>query len=64
MKDDIIDEDILEIFINKKKAFQMVFSMTDAKALAAGFLFTQGIIQPGPPRLKIFSALGMIRFCL
>ena len=45
MKDDIIDEDILEIFINKKKAFQMVFSMTDAKALAAGFLFTQGIIE-------------------
>jgi len=45
MKDDIIDEDILEIFINGKKAFQMVFSMTDAKALAAGFLFTQGIIH-------------------
>jgi len=45
MKDDIIDEDILEIFINKKKAFQMVFSMTDTKALAAGFLFTQGIVQ-------------------
>jgi len=45
MKDDIIDEDILEIFINKNKAFQMVFSMADTKALAAGFLFTQGIVQ-------------------
>jgi len=44
IKDDIIDEDILEIFINKKKAFQMVFSMTHPKALAVGFLFTQGII--------------------
>jgi len=45
MQDSIIDEDILEIFINKNKTFQMVFSMTDAKALAAGFLFTQGIVQ-------------------
>jgi len=45
IKDDIIDEDILEIFINKKKTFQMVFSMTDTKALATGFLFTQGIVQ-------------------
>ncbi|MBU0465589.1 MAG: formate dehydrogenase accessory sulfurtransferase FdhD [Proteobacteria bacterium] len=45
MKDSIIDEDILEIFINGKKAFQMVFSMTNTKALAAGFLFTQGIIH-------------------
>ena len=45
MKDSIIDEDILEIFINKNKAFQMVFSMTDTKALAVGFLFTQGIVH-------------------
>ncbi|WP_457551061.1 formate dehydrogenase accessory sulfurtransferase FdhD [Desulfobacula sp.] len=45
MKDSIIDEDILEIFINKINAFQMVFSMTHSKALAAGFLFTQGIIH-------------------
>ncbi len=45
MKDSIIDEDILEIFINKNKAFQMVFSMTDTEALAVGFLFTQGIVH-------------------
>ena len=45
MKDNIIDEDILEIFVNKTKIFQIVFSMTHTKALVAGFLFTQGIIQ-------------------
>ena len=44
-RDNIIDEDILEIRINGKKAFQIVFSMTHTKALAAGFLFTQGIVQ-------------------
>lgn len=45
MQDSIIDEDVLDIFINKEKAFQMVFSMTHTRALAAGFLFTQGIVQ-------------------
>jgi FdhD protein len=45
MKDSIIDEDILEIVINKNKAFQMVFSMTHSTALAAGFLYTQGIVH-------------------
>ncbi len=45
MKDRIIDENILEIFINNTKAFEMVFSMTHAKALVAGFLFTQGIVH-------------------
>jgi len=45
MKDSIIDEDILEIIINKNKVFQMVFSMTHSKALAVGFLFTQGIVH-------------------
>lgn len=45
MKDFMIDEDILQIFINKKKTFEMVFSMTQTKALAAGFLFTQGIVR-------------------
>jgi len=45
MKDKIIDENILEIYVNKNKAFQMVFSMTHTKALAAGFLFTQGIVR-------------------
>lgn len=44
MKDGIIDEDILEIFINGTSAFQMVFSMTHVRSLAAGFLFTQGIV--------------------
>lgn len=43
--DYIIDEDILDIHINNTKAFQMVFSMTDTKKLAAGFLFTQGIVH-------------------
>jgi len=45
IKDDIIDEDILEIYINEDKHFEMVFSMTNPQALAAGFLFTQGIIH-------------------
>ncbi|MCK5695689.1 MAG: formate dehydrogenase accessory sulfurtransferase FdhD [Desulfobacula sp.] len=45
MKDSIIDEDILEIIINQNKAFQMVFSMTHSRALAVGFLFTQGIVH-------------------
>ena len=45
MKDSIIDEDILSIVINQKKVFQMVFSMTHARALAAGFLFTQRIVH-------------------
>ncbi len=45
MKDNIIDEDILEIFFNKNKIFQMVFSMTHTRALVAGFLFTQGIVN-------------------
>ncbi|MFH2091444.1 MAG: formate dehydrogenase accessory sulfurtransferase FdhD [Pseudomonadota bacterium] len=44
IKDAVIDEDILTIIINKQKAFEMVFSMTHATALAAGFLFTQGIV--------------------
>jgi len=44
VRDSIIDEDILEIHINGKKTFQMVFSMTHTEALAAGFLFTQGIV--------------------
>jgi FdhD protein len=44
MNDSIINEDILKIHINKKQYFEMVFSMTHPKALAAGFLFTQGIV--------------------
>lgn len=44
-RDSIIDEDILEIIVNGEKTFQMVFSMTHTKALAAGFLFTQGIVR-------------------
>ncbi|MDA8135760.1 MAG: formate dehydrogenase accessory sulfurtransferase FdhD [Desulfobacteraceae bacterium] len=44
-RDSIIDEDILEIHINGEKTFQMVFSMTHTQALAAGFLFTQGIVR-------------------
>nr|NJM01073.1 formate dehydrogenase accessory sulfurtransferase FdhD [Desulfobacula sp.] len=44
-RDSIIDEDILDIHINGKKTFQMVFSMTHTPALAAGFLFTQGIVR-------------------
>ncbi len=45
MKDNIIKEDILKIYINNDKNFEMVFTMTHPKALAAGFLFTQGIIH-------------------
>jgi len=45
IKDNIIDEDILEIFINNIKAFEMVASMTRTRELAAGFLFTQGIVR-------------------
>ena len=45
MNDSVIDEEILEIIINKNKVFQMVFSMTDTEALAVGFLFTQGIVH-------------------
>ena len=44
-RDSIIDEDILEIHINGEKTFQMVFSMTHTQALAAGFLFTQGVVR-------------------
>ena len=44
IRDSIIDEDVLELHINGKNTFQMVFSMTHTEALAAGFLFTQGIV--------------------
>ena len=57
MKDDIIDEEILTIFINGEKTFQMVFSITDATALAAGFLFTQGIVQ----HKKEITAIGFLK---
>ncbi|HKK90637.1 MAG TPA: formate dehydrogenase accessory sulfurtransferase FdhD [Desulfobacteraceae bacterium] len=43
--DKIIDEKILEILVNNERAFQMVVLMTHLKALAAGFLFTQGIVR-------------------
>jgi len=45
IKDNIINEDILEIYINNEKQFEMVFSITRPRSLAAGFLFTQGIIH-------------------
>ena len=45
IKDTIIDEDILQIYINGDKSFEMVFSMTKPLELTAGFLFTQGIIS-------------------
>lgn len=45
MQDYIIDEDILEIFINDEKIFELVFSMSKTADLAVGILFTQGIVQ-------------------
>lgn len=45
MEDDIIDETVLSIVINTKKSFDMVFSTSYVSELAAGFLYTQGIIQ-------------------
>ncbi|MCK5685918.1 formate dehydrogenase accessory sulfurtransferase FdhD [bacterium] len=45
IKDTIIDEDILQIYINGDKNFEMVFSMTKPVELTAGFLFTQDIIS-------------------
>jgi len=45
VKDDIIDEDILKIYLNGDKNFEMVFSMPQPVALTAGFLFTQGIVH-------------------
>lgn len=45
LKDDIMDEDILKIIINGEKCYEMVFSVTQPTFLAAGFLFTQDIIQ-------------------
>ncbi|MEA1966818.1 MAG: formate dehydrogenase accessory sulfurtransferase FdhD [Thermodesulfobacteriota bacterium] len=45
IQEKIIDEEILEILINKTRTFQMVLLMTHTRALAAGFLFTQGIIH-------------------
>jgi len=48
IKDNIIDEDILKIYLNDDKNFEMVFSMTQPVALTAGFLFTQGIIHKKP----------------
>ncbi len=45
IKDNIINEDILKIYINSEKNFEMVFTMTHPKALAAGFLFTLGIVH-------------------
>lgn len=45
IKDNIINEDVLKIYINNDKNFEMVFTMTHPKALAAGFLFTQGIVH-------------------
>ncbi len=44
-EDNIINEDILKIYIDHNFFFEMVFSMTYPEALAAGFLFTQGVIQ-------------------
>lgn len=45
MEDAIIDEEVLSIDANGKNAFKMVCSMTDVPDLAAGFLFTQGIVR-------------------
>ncbi|MBU1342212.1 MAG: formate dehydrogenase accessory sulfurtransferase FdhD [Proteobacteria bacterium] len=53
LKDSIIDEDILKILINKTCAFEMVATMTHVTALAAGFIFTQNIVQQKTDILEI-----------
>ncbi len=45
LSDPIIDEERLRLIINNEKAFELVFTMTHIRALAAGFLFTQGIAR-------------------
>lgn len=45
LEDYIVDEDILEIVIDGNRSFEMVFSNSYPEELAAGFLFTQGIIE-------------------
>ncbi len=44
-QDLIIDEDILKIFINDKECFNLVFSMVHTRELAAGMLYTQGVVE-------------------
>lgn len=53
LKDDIMDEDILKIIINGEKCYEMVFSVTQPIFLAAGFLFTQDIVQKKPDILEM-----------
>ena len=45
IKDPVIKENILKVFINGKEYFKMVFTPKYPKELAAGYLFTQGIIK-------------------
>lgn len=62
MKDSIIDENILQIIINKTNRFKMVFSMTHTRELVAGFLFTQGIVH-GKTDIKQMTFIKKTKKC-
>lgn len=51
--DPVVDEDVLKIVINGTEAFSLVFSMVHTRELAAGILFSQGIVSCPEDMLSI-----------